>query len=57
MAPSLMDTDFYKLTMMQGVLHQFPGARVRYAFRCRTPGDDLRPLADRVRGSLQKGSG
>lgn len=42
---SLLDTDLYKLTMMQGVLHQFPWAEVEYAFKCRTPGVDLRPIA------------
>ena len=38
---SLLDTDLYKFTMMQVVLHQFPGAQVEYRFRCRTPGIDL----------------
>lgn len=32
---SLCDTDLYKLTMMQAVLHQFPGAEVTYRFACR----------------------
>ena len=27
---SLLDTDLYKFTMMQAVLHQFPGAQVEY---------------------------
>ena len=35
MVKSLMDTDFYKLTMMQVVLHQYASAWVRYAFRWR----------------------
>ncbi|KAF1686581.1 nicotinate phosphoribosyltransferase [Pseudoxanthomonas broegbernensis] len=39
--PSLLDTDLYKFTMMQAVLHQHPGAQVEYLFRCRTPGVDL----------------
>ena len=38
---SLLDTDLYKFTMMQVVLHQFPGAQVEYRFKCRTPGIDL----------------
>ena len=38
---SLLDTDLYKLTMMQAVLHQHPGAHAVYRFRCRTPGVDL----------------
>ena len=28
---SLLDTDLYKFTMMQVVLHQFPGAQVELA--------------------------
>lgn len=32
---SLLDTDLYKLTMMQCVLHQFPGVNVEYRFKCR----------------------
>jgi nicotinate phosphoribosyltransferase len=38
---SLLDTDLYKFTMMQVVLHQFPGAQVEYRFRCRNPGVNL----------------
>jgi nicotinic acid phosphoribosyltransferase len=30
MIHSLLDTDFYKLTMMQVVLHQYASAWVRY---------------------------
>jgi nicotinate phosphoribosyltransferase len=37
---SLLDTDLYKFTMMQVVLHQFPGAQVEYKFKCRNPGID-----------------
>src|SRR3954470_3765621 len=33
--PSLLDTDLYKFTMMQVVLHHFPGAQVEYRFKCR----------------------
>src|SRR6267143_1284333 len=39
---SLLDTDLYKFTMMQVVLHHFPGAQVEYRFRCRTEGVNLR---------------
>ncbi|MDX1624890.1 MAG: nicotinate phosphoribosyltransferase [Wenzhouxiangellaceae bacterium] len=42
---SLLDTDIYKYSMMQAVLHQFPGAEVEYRFQCRSEGVDLRPLA------------
>jgi len=48
---SLLDTDLYKFTMMQAVLHQFPGAQVEYKFKCRNANVDpvsaqaARPLA------------
>lgn len=38
---SLLDTDLYKFTMMQAVLHQHPAAQVDYRFKCRTSGVDL----------------
>ncbi|RFF30792.1 nicotinate phosphoribosyltransferase [Wenzhouxiangella sediminis] len=41
---SLLDTDIYKYSMMQAVLHQFPGAEVEYQFKCRSEGADLRPI-------------
>ena len=40
---SLLDTDLYKFTMMQVVLHHFPEAQVEYRFKCRTPDVDLTP--------------
>src|SRR5262245_12284248 len=49
---SLLDTDLYKFTMMQVVLHHFPGAQVEYKFRCRTPGVDLRPDLPAIRAEL-----
>jgi len=49
---SLLDTDLYKFTMMQVVLHHFPGAQVEYRFRCRTEGVDLRPHLDAIREEL-----
>jgi nicotinate phosphoribosyltransferase len=49
---SLLDTDLYKFTMMQVVLHHFPGAQVEYKFRCRTEGVDLRPHLDEIRAEI-----
>lgn len=46
---SLLDTDLYKFTMMQVVLHHFPGAQVEYRFKCRNPGVDLTPYLDEIR--------
>ncbi|MBY0377626.1 MAG: nicotinate phosphoribosyltransferase, partial [Gammaproteobacteria bacterium] len=51
---SLLDTDFYKLTMMQTVLHQFPSAMVEYKFQCRNPHIDLRPYADELRQAIEE---
>lgn len=45
---SLLDTDLYKFTMMQVVLHHFPGAEVKYKFKCRNQGVDLVPYIDRI---------
>src|SRR6266576_2670828 len=45
---SLLDTDLYKFTMMQVVLHHFPAAQVEYRFKCRTPGIDLTPYLNQI---------
>lgn len=50
---SLLDTDLYKFTMMQAVLHQFPGAKVEYRFKCRNPGVQLAPYVDEIRAQIQ----
>jgi nicotinate phosphoribosyltransferase len=50
---SLLDTDLYKFTMMQVVLHQFPGAQVEYKFKCRNPGVNLAPIADDIRNEIR----
>lgn len=49
---SLLDTDLYKFTMMQVVLHHFPAAQVEYRYRCRTPGVNLRPFLDEIRQEI-----
>ena len=49
---SLLDTDLYKFTMMQCVLHQFPDANVRYRFRCRTEGVDLSPYVADIQAEI-----
>ena len=50
---SLLDTDLYKFTMMQVVLHQFPGAKVEYRFRCRNPGVQLAPYVEEIQREIQ----
>ena len=50
---SLLDTDLYKFTMMQVVLHQFPGAQVEYRFKCRNPGAQLAPFVAEIREEIR----
>ena len=54
---SLLDTDLYKFTMMQVVLHQFPGAEVEYRFKCRNAHaegvGDLAPFAHEIREEIR----
>jgi len=50
---SLLDTDLYKFTMMQVVLHHFPAAHVEYRFKCRNRGVDLRPYVDDVTAQIR----
>jgi len=49
---SLLDTDLYKFTMMQVVLHHFPQAQVEYRFKCRNAGVDLTPYVDEIRAEI-----
>ncbi|ENW65848.1 nicotinate phosphoribosyltransferase [Acinetobacter baumannii] len=43
---SLLDTDLYKFTMLQVVLHKFPQTHSVYHFRCRNLEDTVYPLVD-----------
>jgi len=38
---NFIDTDLYKLSMMQAVFHQYPNAKVRWEFKCRNKGVEL----------------
>jgi nicotinate phosphoribosyltransferase len=49
---SLLDTDLYKFTMMQVVLHHFPAAQVEYRYKCRTQGVNLRPYLEEIRQEI-----
>ena len=49
---SLLDTDLYKFSMMQVVLHHFPGAQVEYRFKCRSKGIDLQPYIEEIRSEI-----
>jgi len=50
---SLLDTDLYKFSMMQVVLHQYPAAQVEYRFKCRNPGVNLVPYIEEIRAELK----
>ena len=43
---SLLDTDLYKFTMLQVVLHKFPQTHSVYHFRCRNLDDTVYPLVE-----------
>ncbi|MGE8110627.1 nicotinate phosphoribosyltransferase [Pseudomonas sp. NPDC086566] len=49
---NLLDTDFYKITMMQAVLHNYPNAEVEWEFRCRN-GEDLSPYLAEIRYQIE----
>ena len=42
---SLLETDLYKFTMWQTLLHRHPATQAEYRFVCRNPGDAVFPLA------------
>lgn len=50
---NLLDTDFYKITMMQAVLHNYPNAEVEWEFRCRN-GEDLSPYLAEIRNQIEQ---
>jgi nicotinate phosphoribosyltransferase len=50
---SLLDTDLYKFTMMQVVLHHFPGAQVEYRFKCRNEGVNLVPFIPAIEQEIE----
>lgn len=49
---SLLDTDLYKFSMMQVVLHHFPAAHVEYRYKCRTPGINLVAYIEEIRQEI-----
>ncbi|WP_409260432.1 nicotinate phosphoribosyltransferase [Pseudomonas putida] len=50
---NLLDTDFYKITMMQAVLHNYPNAEVEWEFRCRNR-EDLSPYLAEIRNQIEQ---
>lgn len=49
---NLLDNDFYKFTMMQAVLHQFPDVDAEYSFTCRTSGVDFSSYLHEIENEL-----
>jgi nicotinate phosphoribosyltransferase len=49
---NLLDTDLYKLSMMQAVLHNYPNVDVEWEFRCRNS-EDLRPYLMEIRHQIE----
>lgn len=49
---SLLDTDLYKFTMMQLVLHRYPSVMAELQFKCRTPNIDLRPFVKEIENEI-----
>ncbi|ANC03137.1 nicotinate phosphoribosyltransferase [Pseudomonas putida] len=50
---NLLDTDFYKITMMQAVLHNYPNAEVEWELRCRND-EDLSPYLAEIRYQIEQ---
>lgn len=46
---SLLDTDLYKLTMMQCVFHRFPTTNVEYRFKLRKQKINFEPFVDKIK--------
>jgi nicotinate phosphoribosyltransferase len=52
---SLLDTDLYKFTMWQAMLHRHPGTQATYRFTCRNvPAQPLAALCDAVNRELDQ---
>lgn len=49
---SALDTDLYKLSMQQAVLHNYPNIDVKYRFACRSKGVDLRPFRQEIQEEI-----
>lgn len=49
----LLDTDFYKLTMMQAILHNYPNAEVEWEFRCRD-NEDFTPYIGEIKEKIEQ---
>lgn len=50
---SMLDTDFYKLSMMQAILHNYPNAEVEWEFRCRDK-EDFTAYIPEIREQIER---
>lgn len=51
---SILDNDLYKYTQQQAVLHNYPGVNVKYKFKLRGEGTDLRPIVKEIINEIQE---
>lgn len=49
----ILDTDFYKLSMMQAILHNYPNAEVEWEFRCRDQ-EDFTPYIPEIKKQIEQ---
>lgn len=49
---SALDTDLYKLSQQQAILHNYPDVDVKYRFACRSGGVDLRPFRQEIQEEI-----
>jgi len=49
---SALDTDLYKLSQQQAILHNYPNIDVKYRFACRSKGVDLRPFRQEIQEEI-----
>jgi len=49
---SLLDTDLYKISMCQFVLHQFPASIAKFKFKCRTPNINLAKYIQEIKDEI-----
>jgi nicotinate phosphoribosyltransferase len=50
---SFLDTDFYKYSMGQAVLHNFPTAMVKYQFKCRNKDINFTPYLNEIQSEIE----
>lgn len=49
---SALESDLYKFSQQQAVFHNYPDVPVKYRFRCRSKGIDLRPFLAEIQAEI-----